>query len=101
MGMGPMTGRAAGMCHGYSMPQNMNQIPGGRGMRRGQGARRGCGMGMGWRQGRALQNDAAMAYPIPSARQGEIVVLKNQAKFFGDSLENIQNRIRDLEAQKK
>ena len=38
MGMGPMTGRAAGYCAGYPVPGYMNPIPGfGRGLGRGGG----------------------------------------------------------------
>ncbi|HXL02849.1 MAG TPA: DUF5320 domain-containing protein, partial [Candidatus Atribacteria bacterium] len=41
-GLGPMTGRAAGYCAGYSVPGYMNPIPG-----RGWGA----GFGRGWGRG--------------------------------------------------
>ncbi len=45
MGLGPMTGRAAGFCAGYGVPGYMNPIPGGGGWGWGRG-RRG---GWGWR----------------------------------------------------
>ena len=49
MGMGPMTGRAAGFCAGYGVPGYMNPIPG-----------RGFGMGFGrggfWGRGRGWRN---------------------------------------------
>ncbi|MBU1006259.1 MAG: DUF5320 domain-containing protein [Candidatus Omnitrophica bacterium] len=50
MGMGPMTGRAAGYCAGYSMPGYMSPAAGrgfgfGRGMGRGRGRGRGFGLG--------------------------------------------------------
>ena len=57
-GLGPMTGRAAGLCAGYPIPGFANPIPGrgffgwGRGgwpMGRGRG--RGFGMGRGWWRG--------------------------------------------------
>ena len=44
MGMGPMTGRAAGFCAGYSVPGYVNNGPGrafGMGFGRGAGFRRG------------------------------------------------------------
>jgi len=103
MGMGPMTGRAAGRCAGNSRSGHMDQIPGGRGLGigRGRGGRHGCGMGMGWRHGWALQAGAAKAHPIAYAPQDEITVLKNQAKFYGDALSKINTRISDLETEKK
>jgi len=53
MGMGPMTGRAAGFCAGYGMPGYTNPIPG-RGLGMGFGRGRGFwgggrGGGRGWR----------------------------------------------------
>jgi len=53
MGLGPMTGRAAGYCAGYPVPGYMNPIPGrgywgwGRGLGRGWGR----GFGRGWGRG--------------------------------------------------
>jgi hypothetical protein len=49
MGMGPMTGRAAGLCAGYPGPGYMYPYGGGRLPYRGFG--RGRGRGTGWRQG--------------------------------------------------
>ena len=51
-GFGPMTGRAAGFCAGYSVPGYMNGIPG-RG--RGFGWGRGGGRGFGWGRGRGFR----------------------------------------------
>ncbi len=45
-GMGPMTGRAAGFCAGYSVPGYANPV-GGRGMGMGWGRGRGGGFGRG------------------------------------------------------
>ncbi len=103
MGIGPMTGRAAGRCAGNSMFGKMNQFPGGRGMGmgHGRGGRRGCGMGMGWRHGWASHADTTMAPPIPFTSHDEITVLKNQAKSYGEALESINSRINDLEMEKK
>jgi len=45
LGLGPMTGRAAGFCAGYPVPGYMNPIPGRGGFGRGFG----FGRGRGWR----------------------------------------------------
>jgi len=48
MGMGPMTGRAAGYCAGYSVPGYLNTVGGrGPGLGFGHGYGRGRGMGRG------------------------------------------------------
>jgi len=53
MGMGPMTGRAAGFCAGYPVPGTMNPIAGrGFGFGRGRGFGFGRGLGLGFRGGR-------------------------------------------------
>ena len=58
MGMGPMTGRAAGYCASYPVPGFMNPYgaPGAYGAPAAWGGwarpRLGFGMGMGWRRGR-------------------------------------------------
>ena len=49
MGMGPMTGRAAGYCAGYGMPGYMNPIPGDGYGGWGRGFWGGRGRGRGWR----------------------------------------------------
>jgi hypothetical protein len=59
IGQGPMTGRAAGYCAGYSVPGFMNPI---NGYARGLG--RGCGRGWGRRFGRER-----FVYPQPVAVQ--------------------------------
>ncbi len=68
MGMGPMTGRAAGFCAGFDVPRYMNPGPAwgygrGRGFSRGRGLRfrgRGFGPGFGRRAGwRAAPYQAA------------------------------------------
>ena len=52
MGMGPMTGRAAGFCAGYGVPGYMNAYGrGGMGRGMGMGRGRGWGRGMGWGRG--------------------------------------------------
>ncbi|KON32347.1 hypothetical protein AC477_03110 [miscellaneous Crenarchaeota group-1 archaeon SG8-32-1] len=59
IGQGPMTGRAAGYCAGYSVPGFMNPING-----YGKGFGRGCGRGWGRRFGRER-----FVYPQPVAVQ--------------------------------
>ena len=110
MGMGPMTGRAAGYCAGYPMPGYMNPMPGrgfwGRGGGRGRGWRRWCyATGMpGWT--RAANGLPAWGmYPPPaygpyqmSAPQ-EMEMLQRQAEALGEQLEQVKQHIEELEKQ--
>jgi len=125
MGMGPMTGRAAGFCGGSGMPGYMNPIPG-RGMGMGFGRGRGFGGrggGRGWRNwfratGLTGWQRAAMGYadfggpgpyPNPSAAtpaqtmtaEQQADMLKSQAEYLQDELTSIRKRIEELEAQGK
>ena len=117
-GMGPMTGRGAGYCAGYSVPGYMNPIPGrgfGFGMGRGWG-----GGGRGWRHqyyatglpgwmragyGPAWGAPAygAPAYGAPYApgptKEQEIEMLKDQADYFKQALDSISERLEELEAE--
>ena len=100
MGMGSMTGRAAGFCAGYSMPGFSNPY-GGR-----------FGRGMGWGRGRGMGGDR-FGFPFPQPVYGtvpyepaypkeqEMDWLKNQAKVMEDQLKGIQQRITELESQSK
>ena len=102
-GMGPMTGRGAGFCAGYSVPGYMNPSFGGG---------RGRGMGMGWGRGggRGWRNqyypeprwagyyDPTMATAVP---ENELQALQNQAEAMKANLEQISERIAQLEAEKK
>jgi hypothetical protein len=96
-GMGPMSGRGAGFCTVFAIPGFMDTLPR-RVMVRGRG--RGCGMGMAWRHGWGYP---AAAYPVPyvPVPQNEVEMLKDQAKYFGESLDNINKRIAELETEKK
>lgn len=111
MGMGPMTGRAAGYCAGYGVPGYMNAA-GGRGMGfgRGRGAGFGRGMGMGFRGGRGRggwgqavpyavppASYARPAYVGPTAEQ-ERDALTNQVSYLEETLEGIRSRLAELEA---
>jgi len=121
MGMGPMTGRAAGYCAGYPMPGFANPIWGrGYGPGRGRGFGRG-GWGRGWGFGRGRTYPyvgpvygTSFGYPYPGPPYGipypygpgitseqETEVLKAQAEELQSSLEDINKRISELESSTK
>ena len=110
-----MTGRAAGLCAGYSVPGFMNPIPG-----RGYwGWGRGGGWGRhnwfsatgitGWQRATAgwpaYAGPAAGYAPQPApfapvmTQQQELDLLKGQAEYFEDALDGIRKRIEELEAK--
>jgi hypothetical protein len=112
-GMGPMTGRAAGLCAGYPAPGYMNPV-GGRGF---GGFGRGGGWGRrnwfyatgltGWQ--RAAYGDPAYAGAVPYGvpygptvtKQEELDGLKGQAEYLEDSLEGIKKRMAEIEGKTK
>lgn len=103
-GMGPMTGRAAGYCAGYSTPGAANPVPG-----RGYGFGFGRGLGFGFRGGRGRRWAAPYAgYGVPyvppygpaPTRQQEMEALQSQAKYLEGVLEEIKKRIAEIEAKK-
>ncbi len=119
-GMGPMTGRAAGNCAGYSVPGYMNPGIGGRGPARGYG--RGIGRGMAWRgpgYGRGRFGGYAPVpppaygapYPVQPAygsqygpqfsAEDEAAMLRDQAAYMEEQLKSIQERMSELEAKKE
>jgi len=99
-GMGPMTGRAAGYCAGYSVPGYMNPIVGrgrfGYGLGLGRGRGRGRGFGL---QGAAYGGDYPYAPEITS--QQETDMLKEQSKAITEELEAINKRISELKSAAK
>jgi hypothetical protein len=128
MGMGPMTGRAAGFCAGYDFPGYANPVPGrglgwgfgrgfrGRGWWGGTGGWRGGGRGWrhwyyatglpGWARfgyAPAWGTPPYAAYGAPYAptmtREQEIEMLQDQAKYFQDALDDIIKRIEELEQE--
>ena len=118
MGMGPMTGRAAGYCAGYPAPGFMNPGPGGGfgGMGRGWGRGRGRGRGWGWQAGYgaaaygpypgapyapAYGPYAATPYAPAAPPEAELDALKTQADYFTKALEEIRQRIDELQAEQK
>jgi hypothetical protein len=111
-GMGPMTGRAAGVCAGYGVPGYMNPVGGRRFGYWGWGRGRGGGRGRrhwfwatglpGWaRAGYGPWGGTAAPFAAPAAptAQQELDALKQQAAYFKDALDDIQKRIGELEAE--
>ena len=103
-GMGPMTGRAAGFCAGYSVPGYANPV-GGRGMGmgwgRGRGGGFGRGRGFGWgRAGYGLPAYGRVPFAPTVTPQQELDSLKGQAEYLENALDGIKERIGELESQK-
>ena len=102
MGLGEMTGRGAGFCAGFSAPGYMNPIPRrGRGMGRGWGRRR----GRGWRHPYFAMGlfDAPAAHGVAPyyagpTREHQVAALRTQAEQLEGTLDEIRNRIAELEA---
>ena len=114
-GMGPMTGRAAGLCAGYTTPGYVNRM--------GRGGYWGWSRGGGWGRrnwfyatglpgrartgydlpawGGAVNRDAYGGGPIAPGltAQQELNALKGQAEYLEDSLDGIKKRIEELESQ--
>ena len=98
MGMGPMTGRGAGMCAGFAVPSYANQ------------AGFGCGLGGGRGKSRGLRRMFYTTGLPGRARFGgqsangeyasdadEKELLKRQAKFLESRLGKINKRLDELE----
>ena len=119
MGMGPMTGRAAGFCAGYDAPGYANVIPG-----RGVGRRGWRGGGRGWRHRyyatglpgwmrcgfgwpappiAAAWGAGPWAYgaaaPGPMPREQELQALKDHAEALKAELDQISARIEEIEKE--
>ena len=116
MGMGPMTGRAAGYCAGLAVPGFMN-APGGRGFG-GRGGGRGRGRrnwfyatGLtGWQRAAAgmpsfgggpstTAPQTGPAAPAPPGPDQELAILKQQAEHFEQQLGQLRERIDQLETE--
>ncbi len=125
MGLGPMTGRAAGYCAGSGVPGTVNSVAGrgyGGGFG-GWGRGRGGGRGRrgwfhasgytGWPPG-VVRGAAIPAAPwtagpyaqpyvqpyVPAVtREQEVEALKGQAEYFEDILDGLRRRIEELESK--
>ncbi|MGB3976464.1 MAG: DUF5320 domain-containing protein [bacterium] len=104
-GFGPMTGRGAGYCAGFSVPGYANPVPGrgfgmgfGRGFRRGGYGRRNMFYGGGMpgfaRFGGYPPYPGAYQQPDP---EWEKNALKNQAEALRSELDFIKARLEELE----
>lgn len=113
LGMGPMTGRAAGFCAGYGMPGYMNPISGrGRGFwGRGGGRGPSTGLRAGWRNrfyatgipgwaAGSMPYGAPYATPYAAAptKEQELGMLKDQAEQFETALGEIRKRLQEIES---
>lgn len=108
MGAGPMTGRAMGYCAGSPAPGYATP-----GLGRGWfGRGRGGGRGRGWRNwfratGLTGWQRAAMGWgawggavpPAAPSKETELQVLRQQAKELAQALDQINQRIEQLEKQ--
>lgn len=123
MGVGPMTGRGAGICTGYDVPGYMNPafgrgFGGGRGRGFGPGFGRGFqGGGRGWRNQfyatglpgwartydyptpHSVQSpvDSGAAMNAKAAHAAELENLKEQAQYLKGVLEDIEKRVSELQ----
>ena len=100
-GMGPMTGRAAGYCAGYNVPGFANPAGGygrGRGFGWGRGFGRARSRGMGWARSWPGQAYTPVgAEPEQIDFQSEMNQLKQQAQYLKTSLDELNQRIQELE----
>jgi len=107
-GLGPMTGRGAGYCASYPAPGYMTPVPGRglgrRGFGRGFGRGRGWGRGFGWGPppwGAPYGPYAPVygaAYAPSYGQEDEVTVLKDQAKYFEEALQEVKKRIEEIES---
>jgi len=92
-GMGPMSGRAAGYCAGYSVPGFMNPVWG----RGGGWFGRGRGLAApGWGWGPAY---GWPPYAEPYSPEQEKQALEGQLKYFESQVESLRKRIAELEKE--
>jgi len=118
-GAGPMTGRAAGYCAGYSVPGYLNPVGGyGRGFGRGWGRGYGRGWGRGWGRGfgrgwyayppPAVVQPAYPPAPQPQTPEQEVAALENYRKDLvaekadlEQEMDGVKARIEELKAKVK
>ena len=102
-GEGPMTGRAAGYCAGYSVPGYMNPR---RGYGRGYGRGWGRGFGRGWGRGWCVyppqvivQPGYPQVTPSPQTPQQEVAALENYHEELTAEKADIEKEINDVKAR--
>lgn len=97
LGAGPMTGQGRGYCMSYIGPNARYDqrfcLSGGRGRRHWYHAAR-LPRWAGWSPGPA---QAAAVYAPPLSGEQELCFLKGQAEYLENTLEQIKNRIKELE----
>ncbi len=107
MGMGTMTGRAAGFCAGYNMPGYLNPVFG-RGLGLGRGGGWWRGGGRGWRHqyyATGLPYWARFGnysgYAPQISPEQERQALQAQAEAMKAEIEVINKRLAELESEEK
>ena len=112
-GLGPMTGRAAGFCAGYSAPGYANPVGGrlGMGFRRGRGYGRGPGWGYrrGFYAGHPAYYPAQPTYGVPYANyqpqpmdaKQEMNLLESEAADIKAELDAVNKRLNELRKTNK
>jgi hypothetical protein len=108
-GLGPMTGRAAGYCTGYSVPGFMNPTRGfGRGLGRGRGRGWGRGYGRGWWTYPPVTINPTKYPPVaqPTSPEHEVAALENYQKglkaekaYLEQEMNRIKSRIKEIKAK--
>ena len=94
MGMGPLTGRAAGFCAGFGTPGYMNPSLG-----RGMGFGRGRGF-WGRGGGRGFFGGASAYQAVPPTAAQQLDALKGQAAHFEGVLNELRKQITELSSDK-
>lgn len=97
-GMGPMTGRRAGFCAGYSVPGNMNPATFGCGYGRGRNFRRGGGR-VGFRGSYYFEDPVLQ--DMPEAGFDEAKALKSQSEYLQEQLDKVNKRLKGLDEKSK
>ncbi len=107
LGLGPMTGRRAGLCAGYPVPGYLNRVSdigwfgvGRGGFPRGGGRGRtfGGGRGRWWRSGFYGYPPYAPAYPQPTAEE-EKEMLQEELRNLEEESKEIRSRLTELEKE--
>ncbi len=105
MGMGPMTGRAAGFCAGYGTPGFANQPGMGRPRRGGRGLGRGYGRGFGrgygagyggWDAISAASPAPANPTSVPDEQADGIDQLRSQLDQLQQTMEQLRAQVEQV-----